>query len=99
MIFRPSESSKKITDFYRRYLLTTFSTNNEKYNEQLKRELEKSKALADGPYIRMSDPFKRGNKIVDLVKTGILSKEFLKLNQFHPFDRELYKHQEEAIIK
>ena len=63
MIFRPSESSKKITEFYRRYLLTTFSTNNEKYNEQLKKELEKSKALADGPYISMSDPFKKGTSV------------------------------------
>ena len=99
MIFRPSESSKKITEFYRRYLLTTFSTNNEKYNEQLKKELEKSKALADGPYISMSDPFKKGRKIIDLIKEGILSKEFVKLKKFHPFDRELYKHQEEAILK
>ena len=39
MIFRPSESSKNIEDFYRRYLLTTFSTNNEIYNEQLKEAL------------------------------------------------------------
>ncbi len=99
MIFRPSESSKKITEFYRRYLLTTFSTNNDKYNEQLKKELKKNKALSDGPYISMSDPFKKGKRIVDLVKDGILSREFLKLKEFHPIDRELYKHQEEAILK
>lgn len=99
MIFRPSESSKKITDFYRRYLLTSFNTNNEKYNIQFKRELEKNKAIADGPYISMTDPYKIGKKISELVEEGILVKEMLKLKKFHPDDRNLYKHQEEAILK
>ena len=99
MIFRQSESSKKITDFYRRYLLTTFHTNNEKYNEQLKRELAQDKAIADGPYISMSDPYKKGKGIADLVADGVLSKEMLHLKKFHPLDRSLYKHQEEAILK
>ena len=99
MIFRPSESSKKITDFYRRYLLTSFNTNNEKYNIQFKRELEKNKAIADGPYISMTDPYKKGKKISELVEEGILVKEMLKLKKFHPDDRNLYKHQEEAILK
>lgn len=99
MIFRPSESSKKITDFYRRYLLTTFSTNNDKYNAQLKKELEKDKAIADGPYISISDPYEKGKKIEDLVEEGILSKEIMKLSEFHPSDRCLYRHQEEAIRK
>ncbi len=99
MIFRPSESSRKITEFYRRYLLTRFNTNNEKYNEQLKKELEKKKAIADGPYISMSDPYKKGEKIEKLAQEGILSKEMMKLKKFHPNDRNLYKHQEEAIRK
>lgn len=57
MLFRPSESSKRIVDFYRRYLLTTFSTNNEKYNKQLKEALEKEGTIAEGPYLSMSDPY------------------------------------------
>ena len=99
MIFRPSESSKNIVDFYRRYLLTTFSTNNEKYNKQLKELLEKPKNIADGPYISMSDPFKKGKSIKGLVDEGILSEGLLKLQKFHPEDRNLYLHQEEAIKK
>lgn len=99
MIFRPSESSKEITNFYKRYLLTTFSTNNDKYNEQLKKELEKDKAIADGPYISISDPFEKGKKISELVEEGILSNEILNLKEFHPYDRNLYKHQEKAIRK
>lgn len=99
MIFRPSESSQRISDFYKRYLLTAFNTNNNKYNEQLKNELSKSKAISDGPYISLSDPYKKGKKISDLIEEGILSKEFFKLKKFHPTDRNLYLHQEEAIRK
>ena len=79
MLFRPTESSKRITDFYRRYLLTTFGTNNEKYNEQLKKALESEKAIADGPYISMSDPYEKGITLSELANEGIVSKEILKI--------------------
>ena len=39
MLFRPAESSNNIVEFYKRYLLTTFQTNNEKYNKQLEYEM------------------------------------------------------------
>lgn len=98
MLFRPSESSQRIADFYRRYLLTTFSTNDENYNAQLKEELEKPGAVADGPYISMSDPYEKGKSLRALSEEGIVSKEILKLQEFHP-DRSLYRHQEEAVRK
>lgn len=98
MLFRPSESSKRIVDFYRRYLLTTFSTNKEVYNKQLKELLEKDKAIADGPYISMSDPYKKGKSLTELAEEGIVSKEILKIKNFFP-DRQLYLHQEEAVRK
>ena len=98
MLFRPSESSKNITEFYRRYLLTTFATNNAEYNRQLKEALEKDKAIADGPYISMGDPFEKGKSLVELAEEGLLSKEIVKIKDFHP-NRTLYRHQEEAIRK
>ena len=98
MLFRPSESSKRIVDFYRRYLLTTFSTNKEAYNKQLKELLEQDKAIADGPYISMSDPYKKGKSLKELADEGIVSKEILKIKNFHP-ERKLYLHQEEAVRK
>lgn len=98
MLFRPSESSKRITDFYRRYLLTTFWTNNEKYNEQLRAALEKDGAIADGPYISMSDPYEKGKSLEELASEGIVSKEILKIKNFHP-QRKLYRHQEMAVRK
>ncbi|MBD5543894.1 MAG: DEAD/DEAH box helicase [Lachnospiraceae bacterium] len=98
MLFRPSESSKKIVDFYRRYMLTTFSTNNEKYNAQLKEALEKEGAIAEGPYLSMSDPYEKGRSLKELADEGLLSKDILNIQGFHP-ERSLYRHQEEAFRK
>lgn len=98
MIFRPTESSEKIVDFYRGYLTTTFSTNNENYNRQLQAALSEDKAIADGPYISMTDPYEKGANLVSLVNEGIVSSEILKMKSFHP-QRSLYRHQEEAIRK
>ena len=95
-MFRPSESSRKITDFYRRYLLTTFNTNNPKYNEQLKKALEAEKAIADGPYISLTDPYEKGLSISALVNEGVLCSKMLKIENLYP-QRQLYKHQEKAI--
>lgn len=96
MIFRPTESSSRIVDFYRRYLLTTFSTNKDYYNEQLKQQLAEGKAISDGPYISMSDPYRKGKTIRDLVEKGVLSPSILSITGLKP-DRPLYLHQENAI--
>lgn len=96
MLFRPAESSKRITDFYRRYLLTTFSTNNPEYNMQLRAALHEDGTIADGPYISLSDPYAKGKSLSELADEGIVSSEILKIENFHP-NRPLYEHQEMAI--
>lgn len=98
MLFKPAESSNNIKEFYKRYLLTTFKTNNETYNKQLEQELNKTNAIAKGPYINMTDPYEKGKSIEDLVKEGILAESFLNLLELKP-QRSLYKHQVEAITK
>lgn len=97
-MFNPIESSKNITDFYRRYLLTTFSTNFENYNKQLQEEIA-SDAISKGPYISISYSYKKESKIEDLVEEGILSKEFNDIEAFDPHNRLLYTHQVDAIKK
>lgn len=100
MIFRPAESSKKITEFYRRYLLTTFRSNNDVYNRQLKEALMQDRAIADGPYISLTDPYEKGKSLRQLVSEDVLSKEMLSLDEkAFPSDRPLYSHQELAIKK
>lgn len=98
MSFRPYESSKNIVDFYRRYLLTTFKTNNEIYDNQLKEILKKEKIIFDGPYINISDPFEKGHSLKELAKQEKVSKKILEIKKFYP-DRKLYKHQEEALLE
>lgn len=98
MLFRPSESSERITEFYRRYLLTTFSTNKSEYNRQLKEALNQPKAISDGPYISMTDPYKKGMSLQELASEGVVSKSILSIDGFHP-TRSLYSHQEEAVRK
>lgn len=98
MSFQPAESSKKILNFYRRYLLTTFQTDDEVYNQQLKNLLSNDDSLARGPFIHLSDPFLKDKSIHDLVIENLLSPDFLKMNTFHP-ERKLYAHQVTAIQK
>ena len=74
MLFRPSESSKKIADYYKRYLMTTFGTGIEEYDKQLRKEIDKDGGIADGPYISMSDPYKKGLNLV------LASTEFVHTN-------------------
>lgn len=98
MSFQPAESSKEILNFYRRYLLTTFQTNDDVYNQQLKDLLSDDDSLARGPFIHLSDPFLKKKSIRDLVLENHLSSDFLTMNGFHP-DRKLYAHQVTAIQK
>lgn len=98
MLFRPAESSKNIVEFYKRYLLTTFQTNNDRYNEQLQQELNEPNAIAKGPYISLTDAFEKGKNILELIKEKELVESFAKIKQLKP-ERTLYKHQEEALRK
>lgn len=98
MLFRPAESSKRIVDFYRNYLLTTFRTNKDYYNAQLAHELAEDGVISSGPYISMSDNYAKDRSINDLVAEGLVTPELAQLSALHPA-RQLYKHQVEAIRK
>lgn len=98
MSFRPAESSKKIVEFYKDYILTTFKTSNDEYNKQLEDILNKKELISKGPYISLTDSFEKGESINDLVEQGILCKEISKFSELNP-ERKLYKHQAEAIKK
>ena len=97
MKFSPVEASERITEKYKRYLKTIFQIADKDYAEQLKAELDQPEILAKGPYLDVVDSFKRGKTIRKLIEMGVISDTFEKLN--FPIDRELYLHQEEAIIK
>jgi hypothetical protein len=98
MIFRPAESSKRIVEFYRNYLLSTFQTNVEEYNKQFEEQLQKSDIIAKGPFLNLSDAYLKDASILDLIDQKILHADFAKLKSLH-LNRKLYKHQVDAITK
>lgn len=53
--------------------------------------------FAKGPYLDVTDAFVKGRSIRELIAANIISKDFNKIDI--PIDRQLYMHQEEAILK
>ncbi len=98
--FCPIKASQRIVDNYRNYVLTTFKTNIQTYNEQLKDILAEGKNLYKGPILQISDNYVKTHTLQELIDDGLLSSGFLKLqtDDMSPEFR-LYKHQEESIGK
>lgn len=96
MSFSPVEASKAISEKYFRYLNTAFNIG-EPYSKEFQELLKSNDSLAKGPYLDVTDTFKSGKAIVDLIEEGILPKSFsrINLNQTRP----LYLHQENALRK
>lgn len=97
MGFSPVEASEHIRKKYIRYLHTIFSLENDMYNKQLQDLLVKPNSLVAGPYLDVSDSFKKGLSIEDLIKEGLIIHGFQRIKI--PLTRPLYKHQEIAIRK
>jgi len=95
--FRPVESTDSISSSYKRYIASTFKTDLTVYNEQIRQQLDDGYELVKGPYLQISDNYKRSTSIADLTDK-YLSKEFLKLksNKLRP-DFVLYAHQVRAL--
>lgn len=96
MAFSPVEASKAISEKYFRYLKTSFNIG-EPYSKEFQRLLNESENLAKGPYLDVTDTFKSGKSIEELIEEGILSKSFSRINL--PQTRPLYLHQEKALRK
>ncbi len=97
--YSPLSASEEIRDSFRRYILSTFKTSSETYNQQLRDEISKDRAIARGPYLQISHNYPVGSTVEELISEGILSDEFRRLD-YSPFmSFRLYEHQEAAIRK
>lgn len=96
MAFSPVEASRKISEKYYRYLKTAFNIG-APYEKEFNYLLDKKSILAKGPYLDVTDTFKSGKSIYELVQEGLLPKTFSRMgfNQTRP----LYLHQEKALRK
>lgn len=96
----PIKTSKAIFDRYKSYVTTTLMLDDSNLNKQIEENLTELGKFSKGPLIETTPPFKFGKSILDLADDGILTKEFrdFRSNEL-PLARNLYKHQEEAVIK
>ena len=105
IMFNPASASKKIKNEFINYLTTSYKTCDEDYNAQFKSLLEKE--ISKGPYVDISDIFKTGSTLNQLINEGVVSSLFTKLESNKPkgyeievpLDRPLFKHQEKALRK
>lgn len=84
----------------RRYLLTALPIHRRfpKLREQASRELSKSAALIQGPFLEALPDFPKGKSLKKLVEEGLLHPGFAQLD-LDVYTRALHKHQVEAISR
>lgn len=95
MAFSPVTASEHIKNKYYRYLKTSFNMD-EPYKKEFDSLIE-GNSLSAGPYLDVTDAFKKGKNINELIHEQILPKSFSKINM--NLERPLYLHQENAIRK
>ena len=91
----PIEQSEYIEKEFREYVKSTFQIEDEIYEKEFKKELERAE-LCKGPFLSSELPFEKGHSINELVNEGKISKEFLKLSKIN-MGQKLYQHQEKAL--
>lgn len=102
----PIELSDNLKQSLQSYLTTIFNVNRDGAEAalatEIKQNFDKEGALAKGPYLEITPPYKTGCSLHELVDNGVLSEKFLGMAPERlplPIDMPLYSHQEQAIRK
>lgn len=105
-MFDPIQASQNIKDEFISYITTSFNIADPDYSEQFRKALQKEGAVTKGPFLEISDSFKKGASLAALIKEGVISDLFNELEGDLPdgekeiqLNRGLYLHQEQAIRK
>ena len=93
MAFSPVLASKEIQHKYHRYI-KTFRIG-EPYTDSFEKLIDDNDAFSVGPFLEVTDAFKTGPSIKDLIQEGLLPNSFTKVGMDQA--RPLYKHQEKAV--
>lgn len=91
----PIEISNYIKDEFAEYISSTYTVDDEDYQNQIENEL-KITELFNGPYLHTVLPFKANKTLNDLIEENVVSKEFSKLGNVD-LNRKLYDHQVKSI--
>ena len=94
----PIVTSSGIVSTYTRYLLSLLPLRDEQLARALPEALATPGAIARGPLLEMTPPFRIGKTLNDLVDEGVLNEEMRGVfSDALPGSRPLYRHQERAI--
>lgn len=97
MAFSPIAASKEISHIYHRYLSTIFSIDDIEYQRQFEQALAQGVTFSKGPFLDVSDTFRKSNTLSELIDNGTLPNAFKRFDVH--FDRPLYQHQLTALDK
>lgn len=98
MAFNIIESSRTISNKYKRYLKTMFDIKDTEYKTILKNRLEENSSFEKGPYLDVTNSFEKGKSVKDLIEEGVLSADFSKIDRLYNIPN-LHFHQEQALRK
>lgn len=95
--FDPLRSSQEIVEDFRRYIITTFKTDDQAINESFAEQV-KPDAISNGPYLSISPNYERKCSIRSVIP-NLLTPEFNKIQESSlDLDRfVLYVHQYQAL--
>ncbi len=105
-MFNPIVASANIKDEYIGYITTSFNIADKEYARQFENELQKEGAVTKGPYLDISDSFRTGKSLEQLIEDNAVSSLFRELeasksdaNKELQLKRALYLHQQQSIEK
>lgn len=105
-MFNPITAAENIKNEFIDYISTLFHISDKEYASQFVEELRKENVVSKGPYLDITDSYKTGKKLKDLIEEGEVSPLFEKLEGDIPdgekeiqLKRNLYLHQEMAVRK
>lgn len=103
-MFSPISAAKNIKEEFIGYISTLFNISDKGYADQFVRALSGEGVVSKGPYLDISDSYKTGRSIEELIGEGDASPLFRKLEGDIPdgekelqINRSLYLHQERAL--
>ncbi len=102
-MFNPAKAAEEIKKEYIGYISTSYHFRDQKIQNKMEKEL--NGLVSNGPFLEVKDIFENGRSIRELMSCGVLSPLFTELAQGNDgksklhLDRQLYKHQDEAIVK
>lgn len=105
-MFSPISAAENIKDEFIGYISTLFHISDQAYASQFLSALREEGSIAKGPYLDISDSYKTGHSLEELIEEGEASPLFRNLEGAIPdgdkeiqINRGLYLHQESALRK